>query len=72
VDISTAEEYFDEGDTVSLETLKEKGLVLPAATVLKLYASGDMTKRLVVEAHHFTLDAIKAISDADGDTVMIR
>ncbi len=72
VDISAVEQYFDEGDTVSLETLNEKGLVLPTATVLKLYASGDVTKRLAVEAHHFTLDAIKAISDADGDTVMIR
>lgn len=72
VDISAVEQYFDEGDTVSLETLKAKGLVLPAASVLKLYASGDVTKRLAVEAHHFTLDAIKAISDADGDTIMIR
>ena len=25
-----------------------------------------------VEANHFTLDAIKAIGDADGDSIMIR
>jgi ribosomal protein L15 len=40
--------------------------------VLKIYASGEITKSFTVEANHFTLDAIKAISDADGDSVMVR
>lgn len=72
VDICSLEEHFDAGDVIDLETLKARDLVLPSATVLKIYASGEITKSFTVEANHFTLDAIKAISDADGDSVMVR
>ena len=72
VDICTVESYFEPDDVVKLESLKVLGLVLPTATVLKIYASGALSKPLTVEANHFTLDAIKAISDADGDAVMVR
>ena len=72
VDICSLEEHFDAGDVIDLETLKARDLVLSSATVLKIYASGEITKSFTVEANHFTLDAIKAISDADGDSVMVR
>ncbi len=71
IDICVAAEAFSEGDTVNLETLQEKGLVLSTATTLKIYATGALDKALSVEANHFTLDAIFAISEADGDTSMI-
>ena len=57
---------------ISLETLKERELVLPTATVLKIYTGGALSKSFTVEANHFTLDAIRAISEADGDSVMVR
>ena len=66
------EPYFEEGDLINLESLKVRELILPSATTLKLYASGEVTKKFTVEANHFTLDAIQAISDADGDVVMVR
>ena len=72
VDICSLEEHFDAGDVIDLASLKEKSLILPTALVLKIYASGSISKSFTVEANHFTLDAIKAISDADGDSVMVR
>ncbi len=72
VDICSLEEHFAAGDVVTLDALKEKGLILPTALTLKVYASGEVSKPLTVEANHFTMDAIKAISDADGDSVMVR
>ena len=72
VDLCSLEAYFDEGDGINLDSLKVRELVLPSASILKLYASGPISKRFIVEANHFTLDAIKAISDADGDSVMVR
>ena len=72
IDICALEPYFEEGDLINLESLKVRELILPSATTLKLYASGEITKKFTVEANHFTLDAIQAISDADGDVVMVR
>ena len=66
------EAVFPEGATVNLSTLKQKGVVLETAEILKVYAGGSMTKALNVEAHQFTLDAIRAISEAGGNAAMIR
>ena len=72
VDICAVEEHFPEESVIKLDSLKVLGLVLPTATVLKITASGPITKAFTVEANHFTYEAIKAISDADGDAVMVR
>ncbi len=72
VDLCSIEEHFPMGAIISLETLREKELILPSATLLKVYASGSISKSFTVEANHFTLDAIQAITDADGDSVMVR
>ncbi len=72
VDLCSIEAQFPMGAVISLDTLREKELVLPTATVLKVYASGPISKSFTVEANHFTLDAIQAITDADGDSVMVR
>jgi hypothetical protein len=72
VDICSLESEFPANAIITLDALKAKGLVLPSATTLKIYASGALSKPYTVEANHFTLDAIKAISDAEGDSVMVR
>ena len=72
LDVCVFDDYFDNGAIVNLETLKQVGLAPESATRLKVYASGALKGRFTVEANHFTLDAIKAIGDADGDSIMIR
>ena len=72
LDVCLFDDYFDNGAIVNLETLKQVGLAPESATRLKVYASGALKGQFTVEAHHFTLDAIKAIGDADGDSIMIR
>ena len=71
IDICSVASAFAEGETVSLETLKAKGLVVPTAKTLKIYAGGSLDKRLSVEAHHFSLEAIFAIGTAGGETSML-
>ena len=66
------EDAFEDGDTVNLQTLKEKQLIVDAATTLKVYASGTLTKTLTVEANQLTLDAIIAISNAGGASLMVK
>ncbi len=72
LDVCLFDDYFDNGAIVNLETLKQVGLAPEGATRLKVYASGELKGQFTVEANHFTLDAIKAIGDADGDSIMIR
>jgi hypothetical protein len=72
LDVCLFDDYFDNGAIINLETLKQVGLAHEGATRLKVYASGALKGQFTVEANHFTLDAIKAIGDADGDSIMIR
>ncbi len=71
VDICSIESAFPAGAVINLDVLKSHDLVIASATVLKIYASGTLSKAFTVEANQFTLDAIKAIGGADGDTVMV-
>jgi len=72
IDVCIFDKHFASGETVNLEVLKRAGLVDKQVTKLKLFASGELKGQFTVEAHHFTLDAIMAISAADGDSIMIR
>ncbi len=72
VDVKTLEENFEDGDTVDLEILKEKGLVMETAKTLKLFASGPISKALNVVAHQYTTDALFAIAGAGGTTNAYR
>ena len=72
IDVCTFDKHFESGAVINLDTLKSAGLVDRKVTKLKLFASGELKGKFTVEANHFTLDAIMAISAADGDSVMIR
>ncbi len=72
VDLFMVERAFANGDTVNIASLRAKGLVEPSAKVLKIYVSGELSRSLNVEADHFTLDAIRAIMLAGGNSAMIR
>ena len=72
IDICSVEAAFAAGETVSLDTLKEKGLVLTGVVTLKIYASSTLSKPLTVEANHLTLEAIQTISAAGGEIIIVR
>ncbi len=72
VDICSIEEQFDADTVINLERLRAMGIVLSGATTLKIYATGELHKPFTVEANNFSIDAIRAISEADGDIVVIR
>ena len=57
---------FDDGETVNLETLKEKALISKKAERVKILARGVMTKRLTVVADKFSIQAVKMIGLAGG------
>ena len=57
---------FEDGETVNLEALMEKGLVSKAFDGLKVLANGELTKKLTVEAKVFSATAKEKIEAAGG------
>ena len=59
------------GSKVTLEVLKEKGLLKTKYNTLKVLGYGKLTKKLTVVANKFTKSAEKAIVDAGGSIEVI-
>ena len=59
------------GSKVTLDSLKEKGLLKTKYTTLKVLGYGTLTKKLTVVANKFTKSAEKAIVDAGGTIEVI-
>ncbi len=57
---------FDDGSEVTLELLKESGLVSTLRNPVKVLATGDLTKKLNVTAHRFSKTARQKIEAAGG------
>ncbi len=54
------------GEVVTLETLKENGLIRVNTQTVKIIASGELTKPLVIKGVAVTAGAKKAIETAGG------
>jgi len=59
------------GSKVTLESLKENGILKTKYTSLKVLGNGKLTKKLTVVANKFTKSAEKAIVDAGGSIEVI-
>jgi large subunit ribosomal protein L15 len=68
INLQTLEGAFENGDTVNLETLAQKGLLKNRIEMVKILANGDLTKKLQVTAHRFSKSAEEKIA-ARGGTV---
>lgn len=67
VNVDTLGEYFEEGETVTLDDMRERIPFLnKKATYVKVLARGSLSKSLIVEADDFSLDAVKMIVLAGG------
>ena len=64
-------EVLSDGTKVTLETLKEKGILKTKFESLKVLGNGKLTKKLTVVANKFTKSAEKAIVDAGGSIEVI-
>ena len=64
-------ETLKNGTKVTLETLKEQGILKTKYDTLKVLGNGKLTKKLTVVANKFTKSAEKAIVDAGGKIEVI-
>ena len=64
VSLSTLEENFQDGEIVTLATLREKGLIprrVPGG--IKILANGELTKKVKIEANRFSEAAEQKLKD---------
>ena len=62
---------FEEGSVVSLELLKEMGLVKKELSGLKVLGNGELTKKITVKAHKFSDTALEKIEKIGGKAEVI-
>ena len=71
VNLRDLEDRFDEGAEVNPQTLKANNLAKGRYDVLKVLASGELTKKLRISAHKFSRQAVEKIEKAGGEAVVL-
>ncbi len=60
-----------EGDTFSLDSLMAAGVIKKAGEGLKVLGTGQLTRKITVEAHQFSKSALEKIQQAGGKAQVI-
>ena len=71
VNIQTLENKFEEGDTISVKTLIESGIVKNPRDGVKILGKGKLTKKLNVRANAFSASAKEKIDSLGGTAEVI-
>lgn len=71
INISDLNKYFKDGDVVTPEVLKEKGIVKKQLSGVKVLGNGELEVKLTVKANRFSQVAITKIESAGGKTEVI-
>jgi large subunit ribosomal protein L15 len=70
VNVGDIDALYAAGEEVNVETLRTKGLAKKSLDGVRILGTGDVTKKLVIKAHHFSKSAKEKI-EAKGGTVTL-
>lgn len=71
INLSDLNKFFNDGDVVSAEILKERGIIKNSLSGIKVLGNGVLEKKLTVKANRFTNSAVTKIEDAGGKAEVI-
>lgn len=71
VNVGDLDKAFNDGDIVSPETLAAVGLAKGPTDGVRVLGQGDLSKKLIVKAHHFSKSAGEKIAAKGGSTEII-
>jgi large subunit ribosomal protein L15 len=72
VNLRDLERCFSDGDEVTPEGLKEKGLIRSIRKDVKLLANGELTKKLTITVHAASKTAREKVESAGGTLTLLR
>ena len=62
---------FNDGDTITPELLKEKGIIKKQLCGVKVLGNGELEKKLTIKANRFSSSAVTKIESAGGKAEVI-
>lgn len=71
INLDDLNKFFKDGDTVTPEILRERGIVKKELAGIKVLANGTLDKKLTVKAERFSSKAVTKIEDAGGKAEVI-
>ncbi len=71
INLSDLNKFFKEGDVVSPEILKERGIIKKELSGVKVLGNGELAIKLTIKANRFSSSAITKIEAAGGKTEVI-
>lgn len=71
VNLDVLDRNFNAGEEVTIDALREKGIVRGSFDQLKVLGNGDLTKKLKISAHKFSQSAMEKIQKAGGEAVVL-
>ena len=71
INLSDLDKFFNDGDVVTPEVLKERGIIKKQLSGVKVLASGELTKKLTVKAQRFSSASVTKIENAGGKAEVI-
>ena len=71
VNVGDLDHAFGDGDTVDHASLRKIGLANGPADGVRILGTGEVSKRLVVRAHHFSKSAVEKIKAKGGSVEII-
>ena len=71
INLSDLNKFFNDGDVVSEEILKERGIIKKSLAGIKVLGNGNLEKKLTIKANRFSSSAVSKIENAGGKAEVI-
>ena len=71
INLSDLNKMFNDGDVVTPELLKEKGIIKKQLCGVKVLGNGELEKKLTIKANRFSSSAVTKIESAGGKAEVI-
>ena len=71
INLDALSKFFKDGDVVTPEVLKERGIIKKSLCGIKVLANGNLDKKLTVKAERFSSKAVTKIEEAGGKAEVI-
>ncbi len=71
INLEDLNKFFKDGDVVTPEILKERGIIKKSLCGIKVLGTGSLDKKLTIKAHRFSSKAVTKIEEAGGKAEVI-
>ncbi len=71
INLTDLNKFFNDGDVVTPEVLKEKGIIKKELSGIKVLGTGTLEKKITIKANRYSQSAVSKIEQAGGKAEVI-